>query len=45
MIGRACRRTVSEHEDRRDAERRLQRLDAVLAEAADSDAGAQATLG
>jgi uncharacterized membrane protein len=45
MIGRACRRTVSEREDRRDAERRLQRLDAVLAEAADSNAGAQATLG
>jgi uncharacterized membrane protein len=45
MVRRACRRSIPEHEDRADAERRLQRLDAVLAERPEAGAGTQASLG
>jgi hypothetical protein len=31
MVRRACRRSIPEHDDRADAERRLRRLDATLA--------------
>jgi uncharacterized membrane protein len=44
MVRRTCRRSITEHEDRADAERRLHRLDGVLAERPESDAGTQAPL-
>jgi uncharacterized membrane protein len=44
MVRRACRRSIPEHDDRADAERRLHRLDAVLAERPEADAGTQAPL-
>ena len=44
LIWRACRRNVSEEADRADAERRLRRLDAALAEPEQTDAGAPCLL-
>ena len=44
MVRRACRRSIPEHDDRIDAERRLDRLDGVLAEQAESGAGSPPTL-
>ena len=39
MVRRACRRSLPEHDDRADTERRLQRLEAALAKRPETDAG------
>ena len=44
MVRRACRRSIPEQEDRADTERRLQRLDTLLAKQPETGAGTQAPL-
>ena len=42
MVRRACRRSIPEHDDRADAERRLQRFEAALSERPETHARTQA---